>query len=65
MEKILQRIKQKSFCHNCKNEIEHTWICKMDSVIGIRYALLCPNCQKLIRIYCSSDFNELFNVQKI
>ncbi len=58
MEKILQRIKQKCLCRNCENEIEHLWICKMDSIIGIRYALLCTGCQKLIGIYSLPDFDE-------
>ena len=58
MVKILQRVKVKTYCKHCKKEFENVWICKMDSIIGIRYALLCAGCQKLIGIYSSKDFNK-------
>ena len=58
MVKILQRVKVKTYCNHCKKEFEYVWLCKMDSIIGIRYALLCAGCQKLIGIYSSKDFNE-------
>lgn len=58
MVKTLQLYKIKSFCEHCKKEFENVWICKMDSIIGIRYALLCAGCQKLIGIYSSKDFNK-------
>ena len=50
MVKILQRVKVKTYCKHCKKEFENAWICKMDSIIGIRYALLCAGCQKLLRV---------------
>ena len=56
MEKILQKVKVKTYCENCKREFEEVWICEMDSIMGTRYALLCTGCQKLIGIYSSIDF---------
>ncbi|MGB5849260.1 MAG: hypothetical protein WBH40_12275 [Ignavibacteriaceae bacterium] len=56
MVKTLQLYKIKSFCEHCKKEFENVWICKMDAIIGTRYALFCTGCQKLIGIYSSIDF---------
>jgi len=50
MVKILQKAKVKTYCKHCKKEFENVWLCKMDSIIGIRYALLCVGCQKLLRV---------------
>ena len=43
---------------SCKKEVENVWICKMNSIVGTRYALLCTGCQKLIGIYSLKDFIE-------
>ena len=59
MEKILKKVQAKTYCVNCNIEFEKVWLCKMKSVIGTRYALLCIECQKLIGIYSSTDLNEL------
>ena len=58
MVKTLQKYKVKIFCEHCKKEYENVWICKMDSIIGIKYVLLCTGCQKLIEINSSIDFNK-------
>ena len=58
MVKILQRYKVKTYCKHCKKEFENVWVCKMDSIIGIRFALLCTGCQKLIGINSPIDFNK-------
>jgi hypothetical protein len=58
MEKILQKANVKIYCERCKKEVENVWICKMDTIIGTRYALFCTGCQKLIEIYSSIDFIE-------
>jgi hypothetical protein len=55
MEKILRKEDVKIYCKHCKNEFEKVWICKMDSIIGTRYALFCTSCQKLMGIYYSKD----------
>ena len=44
MEKILQKENVKVYCEHCKKEIENVWVCKMDTIIGTRYALLCTDC---------------------
>lgn len=58
MEKILEKIRVRTYCVHCKKEFENVWICKMDSIIGTRYAFLCSGCQKLIGIHYSKDFIE-------
>ena len=58
MVKTLKLYKVKTLCEHCKKEFENVWICKMDSIIGIKYVLLCAGCQKLIRISSYIDFNE-------
>ena len=58
MEKILRKEKVRIYCEHCKKEVDHVWVCKMDSIIGTRYALLCTNCQELIGIYSYMDFIE-------
>ena len=56
MEKILRKEKVRIYCEHCKKEVENVWICKMNSIVGTRYALLCTGCQKLIGVYPSIDF---------
>lgn len=50
MTKLLHRESFKTICPQCGQEINEVWICKMDSVIGMRYAYLCSNCEKLLGI---------------
>ena len=56
MEKMLEKKRVKTYCVHCEKEFENVWICKMDSIIGTRYALLCTGCQKLMGIYYAKDF---------
>jgi len=58
MEKILRKEKVRIYCEHCKKEVENVWVCKMDSIIGTRYALLCTVCQRLIGIYSLKDIIE-------
>lgn len=58
MDKILLKINIGISCGHCKREFENVWICKMDSIIGTRYAMLCTVCQRLIGIYSLKDFIE-------
>ncbi|MBT8378993.1 MAG: hypothetical protein KJN64_07175 [Ignavibacteria bacterium] len=55
MTKLLQRKQVKLKCPHCMQEITDTWICEMDSVIGLRYAYICTNCEKLLSISSSKD----------
>jgi len=41
MTKILQKEPIKIKCPHCKLKTTDTWICQMDSVIGMRYAYIC------------------------
>ncbi len=50
MTKLLEKEKVKIKCPHCGKEADNVWICKMDSVIGVRYAFLCTRCQKLLKI---------------
>ncbi|MFC2103200.1 hypothetical protein ACFLSS_02105 [Bacteroidota bacterium] len=65
MEKILNKIYVKTYCPNCEKVIEDPWNCKMDSIIGIRYALLCSICQKMIGIYCPPGYKTSLKAQNI
>jgi hypothetical protein len=65
MKKILQKENIKIYCELCKKVVENVWICKMDSIIGIRYALFCATCQKLIRISSSTDYKETVVIPSI
>jgi DNA-directed RNA polymerase subunit RPC12/RpoP len=49
MTKILQKETIKFKCPHCKSDSE-AWICEMNSVIGLRLAYICSNCEKLLGI---------------
>jgi hypothetical protein len=36
-------------------EIQDAWICEMNSIIGLRYAYICSNCEKLLGISSNKD----------
>jgi hypothetical protein len=55
MTKMLQKKPIKTECPHCKQEIQDAWICEMDSVIGLRYAYICSNCEKLLGISSHKD----------
>ncbi|GBD89128.1 hypothetical protein BMS3Abin03_03078 [bacterium BMS3Abin03] len=65
MTKILEKRVVKLKCPHCKKEVNSAFVCKMDSVIGIRYAFLCDNCQKLIGISSENDHTKLHTFQTI
>ncbi len=50
MKKILQKEVIKINCPHCKQESTDAWICQMSTVLGVRYAYLCSNCQKFLGI---------------
>jgi len=50
MTKILQKETIKINCPHCKLEISEAWICEIKSVIGLRFAYICSNCEKLLGI---------------
>jgi hypothetical protein len=59
MTKMLQKKPIKIKCPHCNQETQDAWICEMDSVIGLRYAFICTNCEKLLGISSQKD-NLLF-----
>ena len=65
MEKILRKEKVRIYCKHCKREVENVWVCKMNSIIGTRYALLCAECQKWIGIYSAKDFSEILEAHNV
>lgn len=50
MTKILQKETIKFDCPHCKHEMSEAWICEINSVIGLRFAYICSNCEKLLGI---------------
>ncbi len=50
MTKILQKETVKINCPHCKLELSEAWICELNSVIGLRFAYICSNCEKLLGI---------------
>jgi len=50
MTKLLQKEPLRTVCPQCGQEINDVWICEMKSIIGMRYAYLCSNCEKLLCI---------------
>ncbi|MBK9097255.1 MAG: hypothetical protein IPM14_03865 [bacterium] len=50
MTKVLQKETIKIKCPHCKQESTDAWICQMNTVLGVRYAYLCSNCQKFLGI---------------
>lgn len=62
MIKSIEQIKIKLHCPGCEKEIQEVWKARLDSVIGVRYAYICMNCNKLISIKGeknSQEFNHI------
>ena len=60
MTKLLQKEPLRTVCPHCGQEIKDVWICELESVIGVRYAYVCSNCEKLLGI--STDKNGLLPI---
>ena len=50
MTKIIEQIEISTVCPTCNKSISEIWIARLDSVIGIRYAYICGECQHLLKI---------------
>lgn len=50
MTKDIEQIQVTTICPICKRNISEVWIAKLDSVIGLRYAYICCECENLLRI---------------
>ena len=57
--KLLEKESVKLSCPHCKTELQTAWVCKIDSFIGVRYAYLCNNCQKLLGVSPTKDHTLL------
>ena len=69
MTKLLQKETIKFKCPHCKHEMSEAWICEMDSVIGLRFAYICSNCEKLLAIskkpvFIPYQLNQIRNFTK-
>lgn len=51
MEKIIEKEIMHAYCKNCSKEINIVWICKLNSIIGVRYIYFCSECQKPLGIF--------------
>ena len=50
MIKEIEQIEIKTVCPICNASISEIWIAKLDSIIGMRYAYICSNCQNLLKL---------------
>lgn len=50
MTKEIEQIPINTNCPICNKSISEIWIAKLDSVIGLRYAYICCECENLLRI---------------
>lgn len=59
MTKSIEQIKTKLKCPGCGKEIREVWKARLDSVIGVRYAYICIECNKLISLKKEKESIEL------
>lgn len=59
MTKSIENIKMKLKCPGCGIELREVWKARLDSVIGIRYAYICTQCNKLISLKNEKESAEL------
>lgn len=50
MTKDFEQIHVSTNCPICKRNISEVWRAKLDSVIGLRYAYICCECENLLKI---------------
>ena len=50
MTKEIEQIEISTVCPICNNSISEIWIARLDSVIGVRYAYICCECENLLKI---------------
>lgn len=59
MTKSIEQIKIKLKCPGCGKQISIVWKAKLESVIGVRFAYICIECNKLISITHNEESLEL------
>jgi hypothetical protein len=50
MTKEIEQILVNTTCPICNRIISEVWIAKLDSVIGLRYAYICGECENLLKL---------------
>lgn len=50
MTKHIEQIEVSTICPICNKAISEIWIAKLDSVIGLRYAYICGECENLLKL---------------
>jgi transcription elongation factor Elf1 len=50
MTKEIEQIEINITCPICNKTISELWVAKLDSVIGVRYAYICSNCENLLKL---------------
>ena len=63
MTKEIEHIEIKAICPICNKSINELWIAKLDSVIGIRYAYICSECKKILKL--SKKYMDISNLNQI
>jgi hypothetical protein len=58
MKKIIKKENIHTVCPYCTKEIESVWVCKIKSIIGIRFIFFCSECQKNIGISLQNEYNS-------
>lgn len=62
MTKSIEQIKMKIKCPSCGKKIKELWKAKLESVIGVRYAYICTECNKLISVKNENESSAFKNV---
>lgn len=55
MTKQIQKEEINIYCNHCKTIIESVWVCKIESVIGLRYIYICTNCKSNLGTYHTNN----------
>ena len=57
MEKEIEKEKVHTVCPHCLKEIFSVWVCRLESIIGLRYIYFCGECQKCLGTFHEKVFN--------
>ncbi len=61
MKKEIDKEFVNAFCPYCLKDISTVWVCKIESIIGLRYIYFCGECQKSLGTFQ----NKLKNIGRI
>jgi len=62
MKKEIEKEIVSAYCPYCLRDISIVWVCKLESVIGLRYVYFCGECQKSLGTFQNKvkNFGSLF-----